>query len=465
MEAALQDRLRQVMPGTRSPNRRASLRHHVLSIAVIAAVTAVAGLAYWDEVRDSKAALEDIAREQVSVATSVAAALATTWRSIDERAVLENFRGVERDGALRLFLARPGAEALVGTSDHSVSIDSVLAAISSGADSARVSRDDALRLGLPRRTALVGLADVPAGTLGGWKVVAAGSAWRERDRERWGYWRLILSVLTAGGLVLLFGGLALRTQRKELILERELVLSESRQEQDERLERANRLAALGTLAMGVAHEISTPLAVIAARAEQLLPRLDADERSGMAARAILDQTQRINEVIRGLLGLARGDWRSPERVSPAEVARTAAALVQHRFAKAAVELASDVNPDLPSIHGDPRLLENALVNLLLNACDACPKGGHVRLEVMATSSVVRFRIVDDGSGISANDVAKVLEPLFTTKASGSGTGLGLAIANEIVKSHLGTLTLQPVFPKGTRAEIEIPLADAKDSAA
>jgi signal transduction histidine kinase len=217
--------------------------------------------------------------------------------------------------------------------------------------------------------------------------------------------------------------------------------------------------------MGVAHEISTPLAVIAGRAEQILPRLKGDERNAAAARAILDQTQRINEVIRGLLGLARGDRRSAERVSPTDVARTAATLVEHRFSKAGVELSYEATPDLPSIHGDPRLLENALVNLLLNACDACAKGGHVRLEVTADAWVVRFRVVDDGSGISANDVVKVLEPLFTTKASGSGTGLGLAIANEIVKSHRGTLTLRPVFPRGTQAKIEIPLADAKDSAA
>jgi signal transduction histidine kinase len=449
----------------RAPSRGARLRGRFLLLAVVCAIAMVALLAYWDEERDSAAALGDIAREQVSVARGIAATLATASPNGSERVVLENFRAVEADRALRLFLVRPGAETLVGTSDVAVDSGPVLAAAAAGRESANLGRDEAAALGLPRRSALVGLAEVPGGPWVGWKVVTAASAWRERDRERWAYMRLVLSVLTAGGLVLLFGGVALRTQRKELLLERELALAETRQQQNARLERANRIAALGTLAMGVAHEISTPLGVIAGRAEQLVSKVQADERGAAAVRAILDQTQRINEVIRGLLGLARGDWRSAERISPAEAARTAASLVQHRFGMAGVELSCDASFNLPAIPGDARLLENALVNLLLNACDACPRGGHVRLEATADASAVRFRVTDDGAGISASDVVRVFEPLFTTKASGAGTGLGLAIANEIVKSHRGTLNLTAAFPRGTHACVEIPLADTAESAA
>ena len=276
---------------------------------------------------------------------------------------------MERDRALRLFLIGPHGGALVGTDDISMSSDSVLSAAASDLESVRLPGPEAATLGLPKRTALVGLAEVTGGALVGWKVAAVGSAWRERDRERWAYVRLVLSILTAGGLVLVFGGAALRTQRKELELERELALSGSREQQNDRLERANRIAALGTLAMGVAHEISTPLAVIAGRAEQLLQR-SADERNGAAVRVILDQTQRINPVSRGLLGLARGDWMSAQGISPSSAGRAAIAMVEHRFAKAGVVLTANIAPDLPSVHGDERLLENALVNLLLNACDA-----------------------------------------------------------------------------------------------
>jgi signal transduction histidine kinase len=83
----------------------------------------------------------------------------------------------------------------------------------------------------------------------------------------------------------------------------------------------------------------------------------------------------------------------------------------------------------------------------------------------ADSAAAHFRVIDDGSGISANDVAKIFEPLFTTKPTGAGTGLGLALASEIVKNHRGTLTLTPSFPRGTRATVDIPLAHAAESAA
>ena len=441
-------------------------RRRLLLLAVGLALASVAVLAYWDEERDSAAALSDLAREQVSIARGLAAALTTNASSsaAPEHAVLWNFRAVERDRALRLFLLRPGTESLVGTDDVPVSSVPVVSAAAAGLNAVRLPGDEAAALGLPNRTALVGLAEVTGGALSGWQVAAVGSAWRERDRERWAYVRLFLSVLTAGGLVLLFGGVALRTQRNELVLERELALSASREQQNDRLERANRVAALGTLAMGVAHEISTPLAVIAGRSEQILLRT-TDKRSDAAARVILDQTQRINQVIRGLLGLARGDWMAAEGIAPSSAARAAIAMVEHRFAKAGVALSVDIAPDLPSVHGDARLLENALVNLLLNACDACSNGGHVRVTVTADARAVRFRVIDDGSGISPSDAGKVLEPLFTTKPNGSGTGLGLAIANEIVKSHRGILTLGTATPRGTEASVEIPVAVEAVSAA
>jgi len=136
-------------------------------------------------------------------------------------------------------------------------------------------------------------------------------------------------------------------------------------------------------------------------------------------------------------------------------------LVEHRFAKAEVRLTSDLAADLPIVHGDPRLLEHALVNLLLNACDACEADGTVRLEARATDDrrEILFSVVDNGPGISVADAERVLEPFFSTKPSGKGTGLGLAIAQEIVASHRGSLALTPIAPHGTCARIRIPIAE------
>jgi signal transduction histidine kinase len=266
-------------------------------------------------------------------------------------------------------------------------------------------------------------------------------------------------VFTAAGLVLAFGGLAMRNQRKELVLERELALEAARRARDERLERASRAAVMGTLAMGVAHEISTPLGVIAARAEQVAAKVDGDERLRVSVQAILSQIDRIKQVIGGLLGLARGDAPSAERIEPARVIDEAVGLTEHRFGKSRVRLRREVDANLPAVLGDPRLLEHAVVNLLLNACDASRPDGEVTVRARRVDADVEIAVEDAGAGISPADVGRALEPFFTTKPRGEGHGLGLAVAQEIVSSHRGTLALAPRAPRGTRAAIRLPPAE------
>jgi signal transduction histidine kinase len=159
--------------------------------------------------------------------------------------------------------------------------------------------------------------------------------------------------------------------------------------------------------------------------------------------------------------LARGDRPTAEPVEPAALAAGAVALVEHRFAKAGVGLRIEVAPDLPIIHGDPRLLEHAVVNLLLNACDACANQGTVTVLARADDANrgLVLVVVDDGPGISPADAGRVLEPFFSTKPSGQGTGIGLAIVQEIVASHRGSLTLESVLPHGTRATIKLPSSE------
>jgi signal transduction histidine kinase len=270
--------------------------------------------------------------------------------------------------------------------------------------------------------------------------------------------RLVLGVLVASGLVLAFGGAALRRQRKQLELERELAIAELRRERDEDLLRSERVATMGTFAMGIAHEVATPLGVIVGRAEQLLGRVGEDERAARGARTILEQADRIQHIVRRFLDMARGGPPSLERADPSGVLRAAAHAVEHRFAKAQVSLETDIPESMPAIQCDRDLLEQAVVNLLLNACEACTAGGHVKLDAQSDAKQVAFVVSDDGAGISEEDARRASEPFFTTKAPGTGTGLGLAIATEIVKSHRGRLTIAPNEGKGTRACIEIPIA-------
>ena len=487
---------------------------------MVVALGLVVGLAYWDEERESKAALDDFAAEQSKLASGLGASLAARLAAIRRDAVFvaddaEDGRGlpaliaasyapirvrtnsepatrlsstspamlfsvpagnartvdlgvapstllvaisqVEQPGDTLVLLQPPGSSDFIATDGRRVAADAIRAALHEKRTSVRLSRPEAAALGLPERMAFAGLADVDGGALGRWSIAAVVTARRERDRERRAQWRLVLGVAVASGLVLVFGGIALKNQRKELELEQEIAVLAAQGERDDRLSRATRAAVMGTFAMGVAHEVSTPLGVIVGRAEQLAGRVAGDERATHAARVILDQAERIKLLVRRFLDLARGGPPAFTRVSCASVVRAAVALVDHRFGKAGVQLKTEIAQGLPMIQCDPALLEHALVNLLLNACDACTLGGKVDVTARAEAGHVTVVVTDDGAGITPEDAARATEPFFKTKPEGAGTGLGLAIASEIVKSHRGVLSIEPWSPRGTRARIELPL--------
>ena len=441
---------------------KTTVRRFGLVAAMLAMIAGVAGLSYWDDRRESAAALQDFAQEQATLARALGATLrirVASGPSISEEDLLAGLRAIERPKELVVIARRSDQAALRSSTGRELAAPRLVQALERGDAVVRIPREEAAQFGLPARTALAGLSRVDAGAAGTWDIVAVASAERERDREDWARRRLVLSVITAAGLVLAFGGLAMRNQRKELVLERELALASVQQRRDERLERASKAAAMGTLAMGVAHEISTPLGVITARAEQMLPRVAGDERLSTSVAAILSQTERINQVIRGLLGLARGDAPSAERIAPRELIENAVTLVEHRFAKAGVRLRQQLDADVPTVMGDPRLLEHAIINLLLNACDACQPGAEVEIQARRVGDDVEIAVADAGIGISLADVGRALEPFFTTKSRQGGTGLGLAIAHEIVASHRGSLVFSARSPRGTRAAIRLPLVE------
>jgi signal transduction histidine kinase len=214
---------------------------------------------------------------------------------------------------------------------------------------------------------------------------------------------------------------------------------------------------MGTLAGGVAHELGTPLGIIAGRAEQLLSRAP-DDRSTRGLQAILEQTHRIERVVRGFLHVARGGDPTLTRVPPGEVIAGAIRLVMHRMERASVTLERRFVSNLPDILCDVHLLEHALVNLLLNAVDASPGGAIVQLEAGIDQGCLALSVIDSGLGISRQNIDLALQPFFSTKPN--GTGLGLAITHEIVKLHRGSLSLEPRHPMGTIATIRLPFADS-----
>ena len=440
-----------------------------LVLLMLLAVAAVALLAFLDNRRESAAALDDFAGEQATLAGSIASELAmkldvarrdASPGQLAPAKLLEGLTRLEHSGeAVRVLLLVPGDPHLYNVGGEVVDSEPVERAIADGKNAVWLSRRESAALGLPVRRSAAGIGRIDAGSLGHWAVAVVTSAERVRDRHLRAQFRLTLGVLVAAGLVFAFGTAALRRQRKSLLLERELALAALGRERDAELATASRAATLGTLAMGIAHEVSTPLGVIAGRAEQILPRVEGDERAARSVRAILDQTERIRKVIRAFLDIVRGGVPALGDTPPATVLEGAVALVEHRFAAAGVSLEERAEADLPRIHGDVPLLQQAIVNLLLNACDACSRGGHVEASVESEGEGERvvFTVTDDGRGVTPEEAARATEPFFTTKAPGQGSGLGLAITGEIVKLHRGTLSIEPAKPRGTRASVAVPV--------
>jgi two-component system NtrC family sensor kinase len=470
----------------RATQQERKVKTNSLMTWMILTIAAVALVAYWDEQREFGAALTDFAGEQTALAQAIGTTLRERLVGIDASALpsganravnsltdvqmrlklalqTEQFllavHAIERPNLVRLFVQGPFGLGLLTSDGHVIRAPAIEAGLSKGLASARLSREEAASLGLPARTAMAGFTRIDAGIAGRWGIAVVASARRERDREVLAQWRLGLSVVVASSLVLAFGGLALRNQRRQMLLARELAIASVQSERDERLVRADKLATMGAFATGIAHEVSTPLGVIVGRAEQLLARTNGDDRSRRAAEAIAEQAERISGIVRGFLALARGDSPRTEHVSPRALAEVSLDLVGHRFAKADVQLGQFFAGNLPEVSCEPRLMEQVLVNLLLNACDACSPGGHVELRVVAEEERVAFVVTDDGTGISPDAAARIMDPFFTTKPVGEGSGLGLAIANELVKHHRGTLTVAArQGHRGTRACVELPTA-------
>ena len=245
-------------------------------------------------------------------------------------------------------------------------------------------------------------------------------------------------------------------------------LTQHKQEQERALLGA-RLADVGRLAAGVAHEINTPLASIALRAESLLksaedPRLEELESFRNFRRylkTIEEETFRCKKIIGALLEFSSSRKRESRVVDLNLLAERAADLVGHQMKLKQVTLALDLAPDLPSLPADDGQLRQVLIALLMNALDATPAGGHVAIETRrGEPASVILSVSDDGAGIPEEARDRIFTPFFTTKPVGKGTGLGLAICHGIVTAHGGEIRVESEVGRGTRMSVVLPAAEA-----
>lgn len=236
-------------------------------------------------------------------------------------------------------------------------------------------------------------------------------------------------------------------------------LYRAERERLDRLHRAERLAAVGQLAAGVAHEIRNPLTAIRSTMQYLLRDLAPDTPKHQLVEELLSEVDRINSTVGGLLSLSRsGEVRRVE-MDLLETLGKAVKLVQAQAAEKGVEVGSDFAAPDSRILGDPGQLKQVFLNLLLNALQAMDAGGSVVVTARPWSGGspwVEVRIVDTGPGIPPDQLRRVFDPFYTTKRD--GTGLGLAICHGIIEQHEGEIQLDSEIGVGTTASIRLPLA-------
>ena len=226
------------------------------------------------------------------------------------------------------------------------------------------------------------------------------------------------------------------------------------------LRRAERLAELGTLASGMAHEIGTPMNVILGRAEYLLQRT-ADEGMKKGLATIVTQVERITKVMNQLLAFARR--RTPERraVDFGEIVDDSLEMFQERIAQSRITVDKTIESSLPPVRADRDQLIQVLINLVMNSIPAMPEGGRLSLSLAREGSHVCLGLSDTGHGMPEEIRSKVFEPFFTTKDFGKGTGLGLTVVKGIIEEHGGTIAVESVVDKGTTFWIRLPIDEAQ----
>jgi signal transduction histidine kinase len=256
---------------------------------------------------------------------------------------------------------------------------------------------------------------------------------------------------------------SLEAQRR--VAERE---AENRLALERELRHTERLASVGRLAAGIAHELGAPLNVIDARAEQLLARADAaPEKRAKNLTIIRAQTERISKIVRQLLTLARPyDFRR----APVELGAALAATLEQIVANARrqkVEIHFTRAADL-TVSADRDYLGQVLLNIAMNALQAMPEGGSLTASTgtadRSGTSFAFARISDTGTGIAAENLEKIFDPFYTTKDIGQGTGLGLAVAYRIVEEHGGTIEAENNPAGGATFTVYLPLGSEPSAA-
>jgi PAS domain S-box-containing protein len=228
---------------------------------------------------------------------------------------------------------------------------------------------------------------------------------------------------------------------------------------EEQLRLSEKMAAIGLLAAGVAHEVNTPLTGISSFTQMLLERSEPDDPKTKLLEKIERQTFRAAKIISSLLNLSRPSGGDTGPVDLNVVVADVLSLLEHQFKLSKIQVRRDLATPAVLVVGVEYKLQQVFLNLFLNARDAMPRGGWLAIESRVEDDTAIVEVSDTGAGIPSDHLARIYDPFFTTKGEGRGTGLGLSVTYGIVQEHGGTLTCESDAEHGTRFRLVLPLLD------
>jgi chemotaxis methyl-accepting protein methylase/signal transduction histidine kinase len=246
-------------------------------------------------------------------------------------------------------------------------------------------------------------------------------------------------------------------KRAEELLKSEETLHQKLTELEQQLISSGRLVSIGELTASMAHEFNNPLGIIMGFTQDLMSEIDPSEPSYRSLQIIDEETRRCKKIIEELLQFARPGDADFCPTDVREVMEKTTKLLTNRFYKQNIEVITRIDDNLPRIHADSRQIEQVLVNLYLNAIDAMPQGGTLRVEGKKAPDGVSITVTDTGFGIEDNELAKIFQPFFTSKKR-TGLGLGLPICERIIRNHGGNIEVASQAGRGTTFRVYLPSA-------
>ena len=229
-----------------------------------------------------------------------------------------------------------------------------------------------------------------------------------------------------------------------------------------RVAQSERLASLGILAAGVAHEINNPLGAIMALTALTLEELKEGDPNRENLQEVVRQSERCRDIVKGLLQFSRHSKVNPELADLNKILQDTLSLVTKQAQFLNITVAANYDPQLPPVMADKSELEEVFMNILINAVQAMQERGTITITTRhsAPDNSVEVLISDTGCGVPPDKIDQLFHPFFTTKESGQGTGLGLSIAYGIITSHHGSISVESEVGKGSTFKIRLPIASA-----